>query len=227
MDLKKRRKKLRKLWIVSLVSSFVFHAVLCCSLPCPLSPWEAFGLLSFYRIVIVYRFIVIVIEIPNFFRFDPFFFFIERYIESFGTISSTNGYCSHVFPWPPDNVSQLPRQVAGTPRPPSQIRKVHAILPSDYVPSHITFSFSQYVALKTLLPGARYFSGPPATYLRDIPRQVAGTPRPPSPLPVRKVNAVSAFLRRSTFFHSSTRAVQQSGSPRDTPRTRYNAGGSI
>ena len=81
MDMKKSGKRLRKLWLVSLESSFVFHAGLWCLLPCPLSPWEAFGLLSSYRIFIVYRFIVIVIEITIFFRFDKTKI-IERYIES-------------------------------------------------------------------------------------------------------------------------------------------------
>ena len=75
---------------MSLESSFV-HAVLCCSLPCPLSPWEAFDLLSFYRIVIVYRFIVSLSKYRSFFgSIYIYICFIERYIESFGTISNTN-----------------------------------------------------------------------------------------------------------------------------------------
>ena len=58
-------------------------------MPCPLSPCEALGLfLSFYRIVIVYRILETIVEIPKSLRFD-FFFFIERYIESFDTISNT------------------------------------------------------------------------------------------------------------------------------------------
>ena len=48
-DLKKAEKRLRELCFVSLESSFVFDAVLWCLLPCPLSPWEVFDLLSFYR----------------------------------------------------------------------------------------------------------------------------------------------------------------------------------
>ena len=36
--------------------------------------------------------------------------------------------------------------------------------------------------------------------MSQIPRQVADTPRPPPP--ISKVHAVSAFLRRSAFFHS-------------------------
>ena len=42
----------------------------CRLLLCPPSPREAFGLLSFYRIVTVYRFIVMVIELPKQFRYD-------------------------------------------------------------------------------------------------------------------------------------------------------------
>ena len=58
---------------MSLDSSFVPHCVLRYLLPFPLSPWEAFGLLSFCRIVVVYRIIETIIEtiieIPNFFLF--------------------------------------------------------------------------------------------------------------------------------------------------------------
>ena len=46
---------------------------------------------------------------------------------------------------------------------------------------------------------AMYFLDPPKMYLREIPRQVAGTPRPPSPLLERKVHAVSAFLSGQLF----------------------------
>ena len=56
---------------MSLESSFVFHAV-------SLSPWEVFGLLSFYRIVVVYRFIVLVNEIPNYFLFDIYIIRAKR-----------------------------------------------------------------------------------------------------------------------------------------------------
>ena len=55
----------------------------CCRLLCPLcplSPREAFNLLSFYRIVIVYRFIVIVIELSIF--FDKILSFLYRTILS-------------------------------------------------------------------------------------------------------------------------------------------------
>ena len=69
MDLKKSKKKGFGSCDFSVQSLCVPRCVLIL-LPCPLSPWEAFDLLPFYRIVIVYRFIVIVVEIPNFFRFD-------------------------------------------------------------------------------------------------------------------------------------------------------------
>ena len=54
-----------------------------------------------------------------------------------------------------------------------------------------------------------------------IPRQVAGTPRLPSPL--CKEHGVSAFLRRTAFFHSSTRVVQQ-GLVRRAIRPEYQDG---
>ena len=71
--------------------------------------------------------------------------FATRYTTPYQVLRSTtlgdhyqlDGYCSQVFPWPSDNVSQIPRQAAGTPRPPSPLRKLHAVLPSDYVSSHI------------------------------------------------------------------------------------------
>ena len=88
---KKKKKRLRKFWVWSID---LFHAVFCCLLPCPLSPFEAFGLLSSNRIGIVYRIIETIIEIPNIFRFDYIYIYIliERYIEGFGTISKTNTY---------------------------------------------------------------------------------------------------------------------------------------
>ena len=50
---------------------------------------EAFGLLSFYRIVIVYRFIVIDIELSKHFRYDIIVSLSNDIIESFDTISNT------------------------------------------------------------------------------------------------------------------------------------------
>ena len=90
-------------------------------------------------------------------------------------------------------------------------------------PRQRCISFCQYVAFKnTSCPYELYFalwqcSFPhthfvlsipslekitlwPSDNVSQIPRQVAGTPRTPSR--IRKVNAVSAFLRRSAFFHS-------------------------
>ena len=123
--------------------------------------------------------------------------------------------------WRSDDVSQIPRQVAGTPRPPSPLRSVHAVLPSDHVPFHICIYhfIDTCVALKILPPG---ISVGLRQRVSDIPRQVAGTSRPLSShyWYVRYMQHRSAFLRRSAFFHSSTRIVQQSGSPRDTPRAR-------
>ena len=73
---KKKKKRLRKFWVWSID---LFHAVFCCLLPCPLSPWEAFGLLLYNRIGIVYRIIETIIEIPNFFRFDNIYISIYIY----------------------------------------------------------------------------------------------------------------------------------------------------
>ena len=61
----------------------------CRLLLCPLSPREAFALLSFYRIVIVYRFIVMVIELSKQFRYDIIVSLSNDIIESFDTISNT------------------------------------------------------------------------------------------------------------------------------------------
>ena len=82
-DLKKAEKRLRELCFVSLESSFVFDAVLWCLLPCPLSPWEVFDLLSFYRSR--YR----NTELFSV-RYIYIYIYIERYIEGFRAISNTN-----------------------------------------------------------------------------------------------------------------------------------------
>ena len=69
---------------MSLESSYVFRAVLCCLLPCPYSPGRcsAFYRLSFYR----YRY-------RNTELFGSLIYiFMERYIESFGSISNTKVY---------------------------------------------------------------------------------------------------------------------------------------
>ena len=119
--------------------------------------------------------------------------------------------------WPSDNVSHTRRQVAGTPRPPSPLRKLHAASPflrrsTCFHPS--TRVLQQGLVRRAIRPvsGTSYITGgsllvrwllfPGASFdlrkrILDT-RQVAGTPRPPSPL--RKVHAVSAFHRRSAFF---------------------------
>ena len=67
-------------------------ALLRCLLLCPLSPREAFGFLWFCSIVVVYRFIVIVIELSKQFRYDIIVSLSNDIIESFDTISNANTY---------------------------------------------------------------------------------------------------------------------------------------
>ena len=70
----------------------------------------------------------------------------------------------------------------------------------------------------------------PSDDVSQIPRQVARTLR--TSFPLRKVHAglrVSAFPinRRQHFSLFDSRRTARLGSPRDTPRARYNTGGPL
>ena len=86
--------------------------------------------------------------------------------------------------------------------PPSPLRKEHAVLPFDYLVC--SFPHTHFILSTGSLENftTRVFIWP-CDNVSQTPRQVAGTPRPPSPL--RKVHGFSAFLRWSAFFHHSTR----------------------
>ena len=66
-------------------------------------------------------------------------------------------------------------------------------MPSDNVLSHIFYT--RFILSTRSLEKSTLWRSDDVS---QIPRQVAGTPRPPSPL--RKVHSVSAFVTRSAFF---------------------------